>query len=164
VGKKSFGKSAWLGIIPAILAVIGLLVQSQATAETSTTRAVTTGSTIRPSSGSASGQTTKPSNRSDPRLRKIGFRTGAKFDSHFKKHGAEFGTISKAQYLSMAQDLRDAPLSKTVIEARQTRGNWSRFDRSSGAFLAFEDDLVILTFFKPDDGEAYFRRAAKRSN
>jgi hypothetical protein len=154
-------KSAWLGLIPAVLAIIGLVVQSQATAETETlrtTRSVTTVSSPAVRATSRSTPTTTASNRTDPRLRKIGFRTSAKFDSHYKKHGAEFGSITKAQYLSMAQDLRDAPLSKTVIEARQQRGNWARFDRSTGSFLAFEDDLVILTFFRPDDGEAYFKR------
>ena len=62
----------------------------------------------------------------------------------------------------MAQQLRDAPLSSTVIEAWQARGNWARYNRTSGEFIAFRKDKVILTFFRPDDGEAYFRRASDR--
>jgi len=38
----------------------------------------------------------------------------------------------------------------------------TRFDRTSGAFLAFNSDGVIRTFFKPNDGERYFRRQAER--
>lgn len=62
----------------------------------------------------------------------------------------------------MAQDLRDAPLSSRVIEATQSNGSIARFDRKTGAFLAFNNDLTIRTFFRPDDGEAYFRRAVNR--
>lgn len=62
----------------------------------------------------------------------------------------------------MAQDLRDAPLSKNVVEAEQVGGTLSRFNRATGAFVAFDPDLTIRTFFRPDDGEAYFVRAAKR--
>lgn len=61
----------------------------------------------------------------------------------------------------MAQDLRDAPLSKRVIETTQKDGTISRFDRSTGAFIAFNRDLTIRTFFKPNDGEDYFWRASK---
>ena len=62
----------------------------------------------------------------------------------------------------MAQDLRDAPLSSNVLEAAQSNGSYARFDRGRGAFLAFNQDLTIRTFFRPDDGESYFRRAVNR--
>jgi pyocin large subunit-like protein len=38
----------------------------------------------------------------------------------------------------------------------------TRFDRRGGEFLAFERDLTIRTFFRPNDGEAYFDRQLKR--
>ncbi len=94
----------------------------------------------------------------------IGFRSATKLHDHYVKHGREFGSITEAQYLTMAQTLRDAPLSASVIEATQPGGTISRFDRDSGAFMAFDTDLTIRTFFKPNDGEAYFRRAAKVSH
>ena len=62
----------------------------------------------------------------------------------------------------MAQDLRDSPLSPRVIEAPQANGSYARFDRTTGAFLAFNRDLTIRTFFRPNDGESYFRRAVNR--
>ncbi len=111
--------------------------------------------------GSSQTPSASKSNRSDPRLRAIGFRSRSKFDAHFQKHGSEFGSISQAEYLALAQRLRDAPLSKTVIEATQKDGTVSRFDRSSGEFTAFDPDLTIRTFFKPNDGEDYFWRASK---
>jgi pyocin large subunit-like protein len=99
---------------------------------------------------------------SEARRATIGFRSQRRLDEHYIKHGAEFGNISKAEYLRRAQALRDASLSNQVIEVRQRRGNFARFDRRTGSFLAYEEDLIILTYFRPDDGEAYFRRAASR--
>lgn len=92
----------------------------------------------------------------------IGFRTQAKYDSHYKKHGREFGSISQAEYLRIAQTLRDSPVSDRIVEAKQARGGLARFDRTTGTFMAFDDDKTILTCFKPDDGEAYFNRSIKR--
>jgi pyocin large subunit-like protein len=34
----------------------------------------------------------------------------------------------------------------------------TRFDRRTKAFIAFERNLIIRTFFKPADGEKYFQR------
>jgi len=92
----------------------------------------------------------------------IGFRSRAQFDEHFQKHGAEFGRITQQEYLRAAQSLRDAPVGANIEEIRRDDGTTSRFDRSTGAFLAFNRDGTIRTFFKPNDGEAYFRRQAAR--
>lgn len=92
----------------------------------------------------------------------IGFRSRQRLDEHFAKHGAEFGMISRAEYLRQAQALRDAPVGGDVLEIRRGDGTVSRFDKSSGAFLAFDDDGIIRTYFKPNDGERYFRRQARR--
>lgn len=94
----------------------------------------------------------------------VGFRSTARLVEHYEKHGREFGTISQAEYLERAQQLRDAPVGGDILEVvRQTDGVISRFDRGSGAFLAADPDGTIRTFFKPNDGEAYFRRQARRS-
>lgn len=92
----------------------------------------------------------------------VGFRSPARLDEHFAKHGSEFGSITRAEYLRQAQSLRDAPVSATVLEVRRPDGVVSRFDRRSGAFIAFDADGIIRTFFRPNDGEAYFRRQARR--
>ena len=134
------------------------------TARTASTRAVPTKNSEAPGNTSANtaSSNTASSNRTDPRLRGVGFRSAEKLRQHFLKHGREFGAITQSKYLAMAQDLRDAPLSKTVLEAAQVGGTISRFNRSTGAFMAFDPDLTIRTFFRPDDGEAYFIRAARR--
>lgn len=100
---------------------------------------------------------------SSPAGQRVGFRSPARLAEHYAKHGAEFGRVSEAEYLSLAQALRDAAVGDNVLEVvRSSDGVISRFDRTSGAFLAADADGTIRTFFKPNDGEAYFRRQARR--
>ena len=142
----------WLTVaVLAVLLVVGLVASSQARKH-------------RPRTSTTIASAVPTSNRADPRLRSIGFRSQSRLDDHYAKHGSEFGSISKARYLAMAQDLRDAPLSSMVLQATQADGTLGRFDRRTGAFLAYNGDLTIRTFFRPNDGEAYFRRAAGRSH
>lgn len=101
----------------------------------------------------------------DGRVRSsIGFRTRRQFQEHFAKHGAEFGRITPQEFLRAAQTLRDAPVGGSVEEIRRADGTVSRFDRSTGAFIAFDADGTIRTFFKPNAGESYFRRQAMRAH
>jgi pyocin large subunit-like protein len=92
----------------------------------------------------------------------IGFANTQRLDEHYAKHGAEFGNISKQDYLRQAQALRDAPAGGPILEVVRGDGVRTRFDRRTGAFLAFNANGVIRTFFRPNDGERYFRRQAER--
>ena len=95
----------------------------------------------------------------------VGFTSARHLDEHYEKHGAEFGRITKQQYLALAQSLRDAPVGGPILEAvRRGDGVVTRFDRDNGAFIAFNRDRTIRTFFKPNDGERYFRRQAERGS
>jgi pyocin large subunit-like protein len=92
----------------------------------------------------------------------IGFSSKQKLIDHYQKHGKEFGKISREEYLRLAQDLRDRALDGNILEVKKPDGVVTRFDRKGGAFLAFNRDGVIRTFFRPNDGEAYFWRQARR--
>lgn len=92
-----------------------------------------------------------------------GFTTRRHLVEHFEKHGEEFPGLNMAAYLAAGQALRDAPAGGDVLELRRRDGVTTRFDRGSGAFLAVNRDGTIRTFFKPNDGEAYFRRQASRT-
>jgi hypothetical protein len=92
----------------------------------------------------------------------IGFADQRRLDEHYEKHGAEFGPISKQEYLRQAQLLRDATPGGPILEAVRNDGVVTRYDRETGAFIAFNPNGVIRTFFKPNDGERYFRRQAER--
>ena len=97
-----------------------------------------------------------------PAAHGAGFRSEARLREHHDKHGREFGRVTTQEYLALAQELRDRPLGPRVLEATRADGVVTRYDRDSGAFLAFERDGTIRTFFKPRDGEAYFRRQRDR--
>jgi len=89
---------------------------------------------------------------------KVGFAFERLLNEHYRKHGREFGKITREEYLLMAQDLRDRPLDMKILEAVRRDGVVTRFDRRTKGFIAFERNLVIRTFFKPADGERYFQR------
>ena len=91
-----------------------------------------------------------------------GFTSPRSLDEHYDKHGSEFGTITKAEYLEMAQSLRDAKPGGNILEARRADGVITRFDKKKGWFMAYNRNGRIRTFFKPNDGERYFRRQAER--
>jgi pyocin large subunit-like protein len=92
----------------------------------------------------------------------IGFVDQRRLDEHFEKHGAEFGRITRQDYLRQAQLLRDAEVGGPVLQTVRADGVTTRFDRQTGAFVAFNRDGTIRTFFKPRDGERYYRRQAER--
>lgn len=93
-----------------------------------------------------------------------GFRTRRQFEEHYQKHGREFGNISPQEYLRLAQALRDAPVGGPVLEAVKPGGIFTRFDRRTGYFGAYNPDRTIRTFFIPVNGERYFHRQARRVN
>lgn len=131
----------------------------------------TTTNTPRPAAGSNS--SSKPAGK--PRAgtqatdslvehAEIGFRSRSAFDEHFTKHGSEFGSVTREEYLRLAQELRDRPVGDDVLEIVRDDGVTSRFDKQSGAFLAFNRDLTLRTFFKPNDGVRYFERQAEKDH
>jgi hypothetical protein len=92
----------------------------------------------------------------------VGFESRERLQEHFEKHGAEFNAATPDGYLLLAQALRDRDVGGPVLEARRSDGVTTRFDRGSGAFIAFESDGTIRTFFRPNDGENYFWRQLGR--
>ena len=94
----------------------------------------------------------------------VGFASAERLDEHYRKHGREFGHVSKQRYLRLAQALRDRAAGGLVLEAVRRDGVITRYDRGSGAFIAFDRDGTIRTFFRPARGDAYFRSQLSRSH
>lgn len=92
----------------------------------------------------------------------VGFADQERLNQHYDKHGREFGDVTRQQYLRLAQALRDAPAGGPILESVRGDGVVTRYDRRTGAFVAFNANGVIRTFFRPNDGERYFRRQAER--
>ena len=103
-----------------------------------------------------------PGSSPAPTRPEIGFRSAERLAAHFRKHGREFGRVTMDEYLRLAQSLRDRPAGGDVLEVVRSDGVVTRFDRASGAFLALDPDGTIRTFFRPYDGERYFRRQLSR--
>ncbi len=143
------GKSPWRHLLVAAVAALAILVYWTQVADRGAREAA-------PSPG-----------KSDARDRAgfgpaVGFADSRRLDEHFEKHGAEFGAKSRQDYLQMAQKLRDAAVGGPILEAVRRDGVVTRFDRQTGAFIAFNANGVIRTFFRPNDGERYWRRQAER--
>ncbi len=113
--------------------------------------------------GSAPAVTGSRDRSAEGRNASIGFVSRQRLVEHFEKHGEEFPGLSIEAYLVAAQTLRDAPVGGDVLEVRRRDGVVTRFDRATGGFLAFNRDGTIRTFFRPNDGESYFRRQASRT-
>ena len=139
-------KRVWVWILVALVATV--MVALQQGRETAAPQ-------LPASAGQASAPTTDVATA-------IGFRNRDRLEEHYRKHGREFGDITPAEYLRRAQQLRDAPVGGSVLELRRADGVITRFDRESGSFIAFDPDLIIRTFFRPNAGERYFRRQAAR--
>jgi pyocin large subunit-like protein len=99
-----------------------------------------------------------------PRHPEIGFRTSERLNEHFQKHGREFHATTADDYLRLAQTLRDRRKGGDVLEFVRNDAVTCKFDRDSGAFIAYDSDGTIRTFFRPRDGEAYFERQKSRSH
>ncbi len=93
-----------------------------------------------------------------------GFRSRRLLDEHFRKHASDIGASSREDYLRRAQELRDRPRGDRILEVARDDGVVTRFDRTTGAFIAFDRDGTIRTFFRPNDGEAYFWRQSRREH
>jgi len=89
-----------------------------------------------------------------------GFRSPEHLREHYEKHGAEFGHVSAEQYLRLAQGLRDAPPGRDILISERPAG-FAKYDRNSNFFGAYDRNGTVRTFFKPNDGERYFRRQAR---
>jgi hypothetical protein len=102
---------------------------------------------------------------SDIKRPDVGFTSKEKLAEHFVKHGGEFGKITQQEYLQVAQELRDCSAGGDVLEYLRKDGTGgSRYDRTSGVFIAFNADGTLRTCFKPNDGEQYFWRQSRRSH
>ena len=71
--------------------------------------------------------------------------------------GAEFGDITKQEYLDKANALID-DTSDNVLTKREEDGDYLFFNTETGEFLVLSEDGYIRTFFIPDDGIDYWDR------
>ena len=90
-----------------------------------------------------------------PEAKRYTFRNKQRYDEHYEKHGAEFGDITKEQYLDMANELINST-SDSVLTKTSKDGDYVYFDQNTGYFLVLSDDGYIRTFFIPTAGKKYY--------
>ena len=84
------------------------------------------------------------------------FSSQETLDSHFQKHGYEFGYTSAEQYLQGAIRVIENPASLKKTEAED--GDYVYYLQSTNEIVFVSSGGVIRTYFKPDNGIAYFNR------
>ena len=86
------------------------------------------------------------------------FRNKDRFEEHYQKHvidQAEFGDITKEEYLALAQELVDTPGSQ-VLTKNSDDGDTLFYDPDTNSFAVVSGDGYLRTFFKPSSGQKYF--------
>ncbi|HAP33609.1 MAG: hypothetical protein K6F97_10630 [Lachnospiraceae bacterium] len=68
---------------------------------------------------------------------------------------AEFGDITKEEYLALAQELVDTPGSQ-VLTKNNDDGDTLFYDPDTNSFAVVSGDGYLRTFFKPSAGQKYF--------
>ena len=86
------------------------------------------------------------------------FRSKSLYESHYQKHGAEFGDITKEEYLKLANDLLNSDSETVLHKTEKEDGDDVYFDTETGYFLVLSTDGYIRTFFIPDKGIAYYNK------
>lgn len=84
------------------------------------------------------------------------FRQAEYLQEHFEKHGAEFSYASADEYLAGANRVVASPEALHKLEAED--GDDVYYLESTNEFVIVSTDGYIRTYFKPDDGKAYYDR------
>ncbi len=84
-------------------------------------------------------------------------------ESHFEKHGKEFGYTTKEEYLQGANDVINNP---SVLHKVQNDGDDCYYLKSTDEFVVVSPEGNIRTYFRPGDGNStdgleYFNRQMK---
>lgn len=84
------------------------------------------------------------------------FRSEQLLEEHFEKHGKEMGFASPEEYLAGANAAvnHSGALHKTEKED----GDDVYFVQSTNDFVVVSTDGFIRTYFRPEDGIAYYNR------
>ena len=91
-------------------------------------------------------------------VQKYYFRSEKLFDSHYEKHGAEFGDITQDEYLDLANELINAEGENILHKTEKADGDFLYYDTETNEFLVLSTDGYIRTFFKPSAGLDYWER------
>ena len=87
----------------------------------------------------------------------VRFETPEKMQKHYDKHIDKYGNISISEYIALANELVNAKDTDDIERIVRSDESTAIYRFSTNDFLVITKDGYIRTFFKPDDGEAYWR-------
>ena len=79
------------------------------------------------------------------------------YDSHYEKHGSEFGNITKKQYLQQVNALLQSS-GEDILTKTRSNGDVIYYREATNEFAVKSAKDMIKTYFKPSDGIAYYHR------
>lgn len=91
------------------------------------------------------------------------FSSQEALEKHYQKHLGEFGSITREEYLQLANEFASAPLSDDVEQIERSDGSISKYRFSTNDFLVITEDGSIRTFFKPKNAKDYWLEEHKRN-
>jgi pyocin large subunit-like protein len=71
-------------------------------------------------------------------------------ETHYLKHGYQFGNITQGQYLENARKLLNAPTGNDLLGKTRSNGDILHYRVSTGEFAVMASDGRIRTYFKTD--------------
>ncbi|MBR1752065.1 MAG: hypothetical protein IJ740_14560 [Ruminococcus sp.] len=86
------------------------------------------------------------------------FRSDKQYESHYEKHGAEFGDITKEEYLKKANALIKNTSDTILHKIEKEDGDYVFYDSENNEILFLSGDGYIRTYFKPSGGMDYYNR------
>ena len=93
----------------------------------------------------------------------VRFETPEKMQKHYDKHIDKYGNISISEYIALANELVNAKDTDDIERIVRSDESTAIYCFSTNDFLVITKDGYIRTFFKPDDGEAYWREEHERN-
>lgn len=84
------------------------------------------------------------------------FRKAEYLQEHFERHGAEFGYSSADEYLAGANRVISSSEALHKLEAED--GDDVYYLEATNEFVIVSTDGYLRTYFKPEDGKAYYDR------
>lgn len=93
----------------------------------------------------------------------VRFETPEKTQKHYDKHIDKYGNISISEYIALANELVNAKDTDDIERIVRSDESTAIYRFSTNDFLVITKDGYIRTFFKPDDGEAYWREEHERN-
>jgi hypothetical protein len=77
---------------------------------------------------------------------------------HYRRHGADFEAASAREYAKMASDFYKRAREEKFQKKIAPDGTIKIYDRKTNTFGAYNPDGTTKTFFKPKNGERYWKR------